>query len=195
MEIGSMFLILALLVLVGLFVGRPLFDKQSLPNPEQDKRNDHQLSTLLAERDQVLHALHELDLDYSLGKIPEEDYPNERAVLVARGARILSDLDQIQGAHADAIPGLISSSDVSPVPGSPSQQVIIYETVPVGANSLSAQPNGSRRILSTPDDDLELMLANRRRIRQEKAAGFCPKCGNAIQKTDLFCPKCGNKLG
>lgn len=195
MEIGSLLLMLALLVLVALFVGRPLFDKQGLSNPEQDERIDHQLSSLLAERDQVLHALHELDLDYSLGKIPELDYPIERAALLGTGARILSELDQIQDTQEQVVASQARSPEELPVPGQPVQQTVIYESVPVGANGSTAQPNGSRKVFGSPDDDLEAMLANRRRVRQEKAAGFCPKCGNAIQKTDQFCPKCGNRLG
>lgn len=195
MEIGSFFLILALLVLVGLFVGRPLLDKQSRPNPGQHERNDHLLSTLLAERDQVLNALHELDLDYSLGKIPEAHYPNERSVLLVQGARILSELDQIQEASGEGVTIQAGSPDVEEVSAKQIQPALVIETVPLGVNGSPAPPNGLRKIHSSPDDELEVMLANRRRVRQEKAAGFCPKCGNAIQKTDQFCPKCGNKLG
>ncbi len=55
--------------------------------------------------------------------------------------------------------------------------------------------NGRKPVAaSEPDDDLEIMLANRRRVRQEKAGGFCPKCGGAVQKSDRFCPKCGAKI-
>jgi hypothetical protein len=47
---------------------------------------------------------------------------------------------------------------------------------------------------SNPDDELEVMLANRRRARQEKSAGFCHQCGGPLQKSDQFCPKCGASL-
>jgi predicted amidophosphoribosyltransferase len=45
-----------------------------------------------------------------------------------------------------------------------------------------------------PDDELETLLANRRRVRSEKSGGFCPQCGGAVQKSDRFCPKCGGRL-
>jgi hypothetical protein len=48
--------------------------------------------------------------------------------------------------------------------------------------------------VAAPDEDLEVLLANRRRVRQDESAGFCPKCGSAVQKADKFCPKCGNKI-
>jgi predicted amidophosphoribosyltransferase len=44
------------------------------------------------------------------------------------------------------------------------------------------------------DDDLETLLANRRRARSEKSAGFCSQCGGPFQKSDRFCPKCGAKV-
>ena len=36
---------------------------------------EHELSALMAERDRVINSLQELDFDFKLGKIPEEDYP------------------------------------------------------------------------------------------------------------------------
>jgi hypothetical protein len=43
-------------------------------------------------------------------------------------------------------------------------------------------------------DDLEALIAARRRKREEKSAGFCPKCGRPVQTSDAFCPKCGGQL-
>jgi hypothetical protein len=45
-----------------------------------------------------------------------------------------------------------------------------------------------------PDDQIETMIAMRRRTQSEKASGFCHKCGGPVQKSDLFCPKCGTAL-
>src|SRR3970040_2332059 len=90
MDIGSIFLILALLLLVGLFVSRPLFERRAVAV----SREEHELSFLMAERDRILTALQELDFDHSLGKIPAEDYPGQRAALLQRGADILRQMDQ-----------------------------------------------------------------------------------------------------
>jgi len=62
----------------------------------------------------------------------------------------------------------------------------------VGRSAAASNGNGAR--LQTPDDKLEQMIASRRRARQEKTSGFCPKCGKPVQKSDHFCPKCGTKL-
>ncbi|MDI6769020.1 MAG: zinc ribbon domain-containing protein [Anaerolineales bacterium] len=91
MDIGVIFLLLALLILVALFVARPFM--QRAPAPQMD--DAHIVSALLVERDRILNALQEIDFDYTLGKIPAEDYPVQRANLLQRGAAILRQLDAL----------------------------------------------------------------------------------------------------
>jgi hypothetical protein len=186
MELGSIFLILALLVMVALFVGRPLFEHEKIvPAPIEESQADHERSTLLADRDRIVNALQELDFDYNLGKIPEEDYPQQRASLMQRGADVLRKLDMLE-------PGKASGEDAEAY----LETVIAARRagVPQGSNGTAVQVAVPAAIY-TPDDDVEVVLASRRRVRQEKAAGFCPKCGGALQKSDRFCPKCGAKIG
>ncbi|OGO36431.1 MAG: hypothetical protein A2W35_15820 [Chloroflexi bacterium RBG_16_57_11] len=186
MDIGSLLIILALLVLVGLFISRPFFDKEAVSNGLTERQEDHERSALLAERDQVLTALQELDFDNELRKIPEEDYAPQRARLLQHGAEVLRRLDayQPEGAGSTAeqrIEAAIAARRAAAVSGS--------------AAPGTATPNGRKQAVSvaSPDDAVEAILADRRRVRQEKAAGFCPQCGGAVQKSDRFCPKCGAK--
>jgi hypothetical protein len=184
MEIGSIFLILALLLLVGLFVSRPFFNKNQARLFSAPDQSDHERSALLAERDRVLTALWELDFDYTLGKIPEEDYSPQRAALLHKGANLLRQLDALQpgedaGVDAEArLEATIAARRVS-------TGAIVAD----GPAGLVAAP----AVIAAQDDEFEVLLANRRRVRQEKAAGFCPQCGQPIQKSDRFCPKCGAK--
>ncbi len=199
MELGSIFLFLALLVLVALFVSRPLFGgdrAEKAPKPASDDyaQPDRLRSTLLAERDRILGALQELDFDFTLGKIPEDDYPSQRKILLRQGADVLRQLDamtsdaRVEDAEARLEAAIaarradLASSHEGHQPGLwPDQRPVMA--------------NGRKPVAaSEPDDDLEIMLANRRRVRQEKAGGFCPKCGGAVQKSDRFCPKCGANL-
>jgi rubrerythrin len=185
MDIGSIFLILALLVLVAMFISRPFFERKPVVvagyTPEQNEQ-EHELSALLAERDRLLNALQELDFDHVLGKIPEEDYPNQRAVLLQRGAEVLRQLDTYQNEP--------SSDDVE----ARIEAVIAARRADAGR---AASPQAVRERVevaaqvAAPDDAIEAMLSNRRRVRHEKAAGFCPQCGGPLQKSDRFCPKCG----
>jgi hypothetical protein len=203
MDLGSLFLILALLLLVALFIGRPLFEQEAYQR-EARSRNlaaselgvsqmDHEQSTLLAERDRILGALRELDFDYALGKIPEEDYPAQRSLLVQNGANVLRSLDALQpDPSVDDVEERLEAA-------------IAARRADVGLSASSAQPlpsnggasattgRGVSVALAAPDDDLEALLAKRRRVRQDKAAGFCPRCGAPLQKSDRFCPRCGSK--
>jgi hypothetical protein len=170
MDLGSIFLILALLLLVGLFISRPLLERKSAVVSQEE----HEYSGLLAERDRILDALQELDFDFTLGKIPHEDYPFQRQTLLQRGAAVLRKLDSYQ------------------TEGSGEGAEVRLEAA-IAARRLQAAPNSasSRTVRQAPDDDLEVLIASRRRERSEKAAGFCPKCGRPVQKSDRFCPRCG----
>jgi hypothetical protein len=181
MDIGSLFLLLALLVLIGLFIARPLLDREAVAvTPEEDLR-EHELSTLLAERDRVLTALEELDFDNALGKIPQKDYPGQRERLLTRGAEILRKLDELDGDESDA--------DIERrIEAAIAERRTISDQ---GEAEVEGQPI---TVMTDVDDVVEVQLAARRRTRQDKSAGFCPQCGRPVQKSDRFCPKCGNAL-
>jgi NADH pyrophosphatase NudC (nudix superfamily) len=190
MEIGSIFLILALLLLVSLFVGRPFLENQeTLVKETPIEELEHDRSSLLAERDRLITALRELDFDYQLGKVPEEDYPNQRAFLMQQGVEVLRQLDTLQTSEENSfideqLEAAIAARRLH------SQKAVLVGT----GNGQNSSGLAAGSIVASPDDDLEVMLATRRRIRQDKSAGFCPKCGRPLQKSDHFCPKCGAKI-
>jgi NADH pyrophosphatase NudC (nudix superfamily) len=172
MDIGSLFLICALLILTGLFVSQPFFEKKTT----FVTRDEHDLSSLLAEKERTLTALQELDFDAALGKVPEEEYPEQRALLLRRGVEILQHLDALQGEVAfESAENRLEAA----VERRRTSEVAVSPVAIDGAH---------------PDDPLEALIAARRRTRQGKAAGFCPKCGRPLQQSDRFCPKCGTAV-
>ncbi|MBL1173273.1 MAG: zinc-ribbon domain-containing protein, partial [Chloroflexi bacterium] len=44
------------------------------------------------------------------------------------------------------------------------------------------------------DDDVEALIAARRKARKEKSGGFCPRCGKPVLASDRFCPHCGKSI-
>lgn len=185
MEIGSIFLILALFILVALFVARPFFENNSVSVTEKE----HEISSLMAEHDRILGALQELDFDHYMGKIPEEDYPIERNLLLQNGADTLRRLDELQQ---------VSTSESAEerieavVAARRADAARIRQAVPAGA-PVSETANAHSPSMD-PDDDLEALIASRRRDKGEKAAGFCSQCGSPVHQADKFCPRCGAKL-
>jgi hypothetical protein len=98
MDIGSIFLILALAVVAFLFISRPFFESNSnqrLFVSTEVQQREHERSALLAERDRVLNALLELESDHDLEKMLPEDYTSQREALMKTGADVLRRLDEI----------------------------------------------------------------------------------------------------
>jgi hypothetical protein len=92
MEISSVFFILAVLVIVGMYLYAP-FTSRAMRLPTGESR---EASGLRAELDRVIDSLRELDFDHSLGKIPAEDYPLQRTALLQKGADVMRRLDEIE---------------------------------------------------------------------------------------------------
>lgn len=93
MPLSSLFLLLALLVLVALFVARPLF----VPDAAEDTATPNEFSPWIAERERILDALAELDADWQLGKVPEELYSAQRQQLLVKGAIAIKQLERPGG--------------------------------------------------------------------------------------------------
>lgn len=194
---GSIFLVLALALVVGLFIARPLLERQS----KADKKafsagleREHQRSALLAERDRVLTALQELDFDYALGKVPAEEYPAMRTALLRSGASVLRQLDTLQPEEEaaartaeDRIEAAVAARRADAARGAISRE----QTAPLPEVAVEAAGTNGR---SRHADDLEDIIAARKRSRNESAGGFCPRCGKPVQKSDKFCSKCGTPL-
>jgi NADH pyrophosphatase NudC (nudix superfamily) len=168
MELGSLFLILAVLVGVGVYLYVPFTKRMRRINAG----DTHEVSALQAERDRIINALQELDFDFKLGKIPAKDYPEQRANLLKKGADILRQLDELAPAASSA-----RNAEAR---------------IEKAANA--KRGDSSAKEAELDDDDLETMIAARRRGQKSKSAGFCPKCGKPVLVTDKFCPSCGKAL-
>jgi len=167
MDLGAILFLLALLILVVIFVGRPFLSGAKIARATTQEN-----SALLAERERILTALQELDFDNALGKIPAEDYPAQRADLLQRGADVLRQLDELQGKSAART----------------------EERIEAAAAAHNSKATAKSRPADLSDDDLEDMIAKRRQSRKEKTGGFCPRCGKPVLLSDQFCPACGHAL-
>jgi hypothetical protein len=170
MDIGVILLTSSVLLLVVLFIIWPFFNSQKNSSTPQGQ----ELSALMAEQDQVLTSLQELDFDNTLGKIPAEDYPQQRAELVQRGVIVLGKLDALssKAASTDDAEKRIEAA--------------------IAARRADASVQVSQGV--DADDELESLIAARRSERKEKSGGFCPNCGRSILSSDRFCPNCGKVI-
>jgi NADH pyrophosphatase NudC (nudix superfamily) len=171
MELTAIFFSLAVLILVGIYLYAPFMERRARSVTEEE----HELSALMAERDRVINSLQELDFDFKLGKVPEEDYPTQRASLLQKGADILRKIDSLTPASSF---------------GGDEQDTEARLEKAIAARRADA----SVAVAEVSDDDLETMISARRKGRKDKSAGFCPRCGKPVMVTDRFCPACGKSL-
>jgi len=87
------FILIAAGVLI--FVFTPLFDKNE--TIAQTSRRETKRRELLEQRDMVYESIRELDFDYRMGKVEEEDYQQTRARYAADAVEILKSLDKTNG--------------------------------------------------------------------------------------------------
>jgi hypothetical protein len=205
MDLGSIFLIMAGVLLVILFIGRPFMDRRGgdalLVDQKTTGEEDHQRSALLAERDRLLTTIQELDFDFALGKIPAEDYPPQRELLLQYGIELLRKLDTLDKDTLDEAveerleEAIAARRAVAPLPGAftptGAERAGVTADSEVQTASRRADATARLRLPSSSADDLEALIAARRKTRQEKTAGFCPQCGNPVLISDQFCSHCG----
>lgn len=192
--IGAVLLTLAVGLFVLVFVSQPFLRRQAPrldDSTGQPGDHDHRRSSLLAERDRIVNALQELDFDYSLGKIPEDEYPFQRGALLKSGADVLRGLDEIQAAGRPAA-GMIDESIEARIEAA--VQARRADAARASSSLRAADPAGSANGGGNTKDELEELIASRKRERKESAAGFCPRCGKPVQKSDKFCARCGAVL-
>jgi hypothetical protein len=175
--IGSLLLALALLVIVGLFILRPLLwapaATLAAARPAADERE-----TLEVEKEAILEQIRVLDFDHETGTVSQADYEQIRQELVAAAAAVLRELDALEPARAAA-------------------------AGPDDFDEIEAAVAQHRRERAAAD--IEAAVAQRRARSQPVAVAgnggspagsraFCPQCGQAAEEGDRFCAYCGHQL-
>lgn len=167
MELGSVFFVLAVLIVTGIYLYAPFTERIR----NNDVHEDHQISALKAERDRVINSLQELDFDFKLGKVPAEDYPEQRTLLLQKGAEVLRQLDESEPIH--------------------NNQNVEARIEKAAAKKRADSPSDDSHM---SNDEIEALILARRKQTKSKSAGFCSQCGKPVLVTDKFCPSCGNTL-
>ncbi len=148
MELAALLVTLALAVVVTAYIVRPLREGSAREPDARERR----LSALRAEQDQTLSLLHELEMDYAMGKITPEDYQAARADRMTRGAALLREIDEL--------------SEVAPAPAAPQVSAPSSPDIEVRVAQLRAQAAGFCANCGGP-----LVLGDR----------FCSRCGHPVQ--------------
>ena len=173
---------------VALASGPVIVRLHSIDTPERAQPWGRQATAALARRlrkgtEVTLQPITQDEYDRLVAVVYLDD-ENLNAWMVQQGVEILRKLDELDSKDTD----LQAADRIEAA-------IAARRLLQSEAAGKTAQPGTDRpNRISTPDDELEARIAERRRQRNGKAAGFCHKCGSAVQKSDQFCPKCGSKL-
>lgn len=166
MAIGSILVGVALLVLVGMFIARPLLRPQARPVVLTEQQ------LLLEEKEALLDQIQALDFDHETGKIPAEVHALQRERLVEEATAVLQELDAAGG---DPTAVFDEADDTMPVDVDTDIEIEAaiarmrqQRSQAPAAPAAAPQSNGHAR--------------------------FCPQCGAATDPGDRFCAHCGHNL-
>ncbi len=168
MDIGTLLILLAVLLIIVAYLVQPFLSSHRRRVTAEERR----YSSMIAEYERVLSTLQELDFDYRLGKVPEEEYPLLRAELIKKGTALLQQFD-------------LSRQRISEAEAEKKLKATLAER-----RARQQEAGGT-----LDDEELERLLAARRAARKGKHRGFCPACGHPLMEGDRFCPSCGVALG
>lgn len=175
MSVGSILLGLALLLLVALFVSRPLLSSRKVR-----KRRATTYEGLLAQKEAVLTQIRALDFDYETGKVPEQDYQEQRAVFFAEATEILKQLDEMEGRSVVAEPTTAAVEDDG--------------TTDIDAD-IEAAVTLLRQKGSKPSPAVEeVATAGSGGTGKNGKTNYCSQCGRQADPEDKFCAHCGHQL-
>lgn len=148
------------------------------------------------EKERLLASLHDLEHDFSTGKMEEPDYRAISAKLKAETARVLKEIDVNEGRKI-LRPGDRwedrPSAPVSSAPITPGTSVPAVPTPPPAPTPAATAPTPT----STPTPAAAPAPAAAASAAADEGAAikFCTKCGRRAKSADdRFCGRCGATL-
>ena len=171
MTIGSIFLALALLVLVSLYVARPLLKPVS--------RSRSRLTTyqaLTAQKEAILVQIRSLDFDYSTGKLTDADYHRKREEFMVQAEDIYRRLDELEDQVATT------------------EQPSATRTTGATSDIENEIEAAIARRRSHPAPEAPVSSQTPQPAASNGKTKSCPECGRPTEADDKFCANCGHKL-
>ena len=92
MEFSSLLIVIFIFVLSGIFIMRPFLVDEKTSRRSGSSRID----SLMAEKERLLLAIEELDLELELEKISSGEHHRNRDILLAEAADVIKQLDKLQ---------------------------------------------------------------------------------------------------
>lgn len=152
---------------------------------------DDRLADLLGRKDAVLTAIKDLEFDYRVGKLDEEDYRRYDARLRRQAIGLMQQIEQIapESAHLDA--GL--EAEIA-------HRRKVHDAAPISgvalSDSLEREIAARRKAQAKPVATPAAAAGNGKSSGAQAGASrrFCTNCGHALEAQHKFCANCGTPV-
>ncbi len=171
------------------FAARSLSQREAVAEEPVSPRE-----VLVAERDGVLAALQDLEADRAAAKLLDDDFAQQRAELMSRGAAVLRRLDEVEAVQplapqapvADAWEAAIAARRRIAQPATQANGAEHGEGDPL-ERAIQARRRSTGTALATASESVVITPAR-------PAGHTCPGCGAGVDVGDRFCSSCGHSL-
>jgi len=151
MEFSSLLIVIFIFVLSGVFIMRPFLVNEEAPR----KTGSSRIDSLLAEKERLLLAIEDLDLEFELEKISSEEHNRNRDILLAEASEVIKQLDKLQKTGSSK-----KKTSTPPKADDDLERMIIERRQQLQSEKSLACPKCSKAV--------------------EKGAQFCSHCGEAL---------------
>lgn len=161
MDLGFILLALALIGAVLFVVLQPFVEPQKKNHP----RSTYAVDELATEREGIFNTVRDLDFDYSIGKLTDEEHAAQRAQLITRGAEVLKELEAL---------GVTAEDEGA------DDEATIEHAIAARRKTASTSASGPTRVCPA---------CHAAAIADDR---FCASCGGVLTRT---CPQCSAPVG
>jgi hypothetical protein len=166
------------------------------PGPAPIMVEDDRLTELLARKDALLVAIKELEFDYQVGKLSEEDYQLLDQRLRRQAVGLLQQIEQVAPMSANLDAALEAEiakhrrvqEPVAPVPAKPVPALVAASA---GVSSPAPVAAQAPAVALAPG----VSAANGNPVASGgSAVHYCTNCGSKLEAHHKFCANCGTPV-
>jgi hypothetical protein len=136
---------------------------------------DNEVSELLAQKDNVLFAINELESDYETGSLSKGDYHELREKYEEKAVRLIKTMDELKNARG-------FTEEISPVNEEIEAEVVRLRRTKKAARDVNSCP-GCRAAVAA-----DALFCHR---CGKALSANCPICEAKVRPEDRFCVRCG----
>ncbi len=163
------------------------------PGPAPIMVEDDRLAELLGRKDAVFKAIKDLEFDYQVGKLSEEDYQLYDQRLRRQAVGLLQQIEQVAPMSANLDSELEAEIAQRRRVLEPAAAPVSMKPVPVLAAASAAAPMAAQAPVMAVASGASVANGNTN-ASSDSAVRFCTNCGTKLEVHHKFCANCGTPV-